>query len=241
MLRLWPKIQAGGGLTLGLALVSSFGPTLGIDIPFTLRLVAFFVGAAMILWPLLIYIFLLLSRASTMILTLGFSVGMSLVIGCGIALYLQAKPPIRTVAGPYFYFDVEINDPTVLTAENPGRIVNDGDIPFHNVDSWFSPSAAKRNPNGAEYWSLRPLKVVWTPLHKGSFWTGKSLPPGDYCVEYNSIFEGKSVGFVERLQIVPFDGKLIRVVDVWKDGVGSVYSSPRPAGFQDTPVEWPHP
>lgn len=151
-----------------------------------------------------------------------------------------SKDAVVEAVPPFFYFDVDILDPQNLVAANPGRIVSGDDIPFHNVTSWFSPSSAKRNPNppGGPYWSMGELQVVITPLYQGAFWTGKMIPPGDYCVESNSIREGRSVSFGERLQIVPFEDKLIQLIDVWKDGRQRIYSTPRPPGFKDSPVPW---
>ncbi len=144
-------------------------------------------------------------------------------------------------AAEYLYFRVDILNPNNMRAISPGVIVNADDVPYQAVDSWFSPSAAGRNPDlaGGPYWSLRPLKVSMQLLHKGEFRTGKEIPPGDYCVEYNAVRLGLSIGFLERLQILPVNGKLVQVIDVWKNGE-LVYSSARPEGFNDTPVPWPH-
>jgi energy-coupling factor transporter transmembrane protein EcfT len=133
---------------------------------------------------------------------------------------LPPAPKQEHASGAFLYFDVDLGDASDVTSPRPGRIVNVEDEPFHNVTSWFSPSSAKREPNppGGAYWSLRDLKFDLTPLHKGIFWTGKMIPPGDYCIEYNAIREGKSLGFVERLQLVEFDGKLVQLVDVWANG-----------------------
>jgi hypothetical protein len=142
--------------------------------------------------------------------------------------------------GPFCYFRLDILDPENLTADNPISIVNDGDIPFHNVDSWFSPVSAKRKPDplGNPYWSLRHLKIVWTPLHKGGFRTGKMLPPGAYFIEYNAIYEGLSFGFVERLELRKFDGKLIQLIDVYDSSGEKIYSSPRARQFAIKGIPW---
>lgn len=126
---------------------------------------------------------------------------------------------------PFYYITVEPN-PSGLgykTAwwrrarkyQNFGVIVNDGQFPFYNVDTWFSPTPAQRNPDDARYWSLRPLKIVWPLLNKGRFRIGKEIPPGDYFIESNCQNRaGESLFFVERLQVLA--DKII--VDVYKGG-----------------------
>jgi hypothetical protein len=49
----FPRIQASG---TGLALMSGFGPTLHIEIPYAVRLLAFSVGGVMLVWPFIDFI-----------------------------------------------------------------------------------------------------------------------------------------------------------------------------------------
>jgi hypothetical protein len=163
--------------------------------------------------------------------------GILALFSSSLWLYQVVKNPEQE---PFFYFDVDFINQSDLTAANPGRIVNNNDFAFHNIVSWFSPSAARRDPKRADslYWSLPQLKVTWTPLYKGQFWTGKKIPPGDYCIESNSLRDGTSPGFVERLQVLPFEGRLIQVIDVWSENNKLIWSSPRPKGFKETQVPW---
>jgi hypothetical protein len=151
---------------------------------------------------------------------------------------ISAELSSQKQTDPFFYFSADILDPKNLTAACPGRIVNEGNIPFHEVDSWFSPEAANRNPDppDGDYWSLRHLKVTWRTLHRGAFRTGKNIPPGHYWVEYNAICNDVSCGFHELLRIREFKGELVQLIDVWKDGGGKVYSSPRPPELNSLPA-----
>jgi hypothetical protein len=81
----FPKIQASG---TGLALVTSFAPTLGYVIPYPLRIAGFTVGLFMLAWPLLAYGVDLLRRAQKMWLVVGMIIGCVVSIGCALALYL---------------------------------------------------------------------------------------------------------------------------------------------------------
>jgi hypothetical protein len=161
-------------------------------------------------------------------------------LGSAVACVGWVWSSIAGAASPFFYFRADILDQTNLQAANPLRIVNDGSVPYENVDTWFSPSAAHRDPNRSDqlYFALRTLKIFMPILHTGEFRTGTELAPGDYCVEYNGVRGGLSIGFLERLQLITFQGRLVQVIDVWVAGK-NVYSSSRPAGFTDTPVPWP--
>src|SRR5271166_760986 len=86
----WPKIQVSG---TGLALVSGFAPTLGIEIPYAFRAIGCAVGVFMIASPFLD----LLRCATRMWLILGMIAGAILFAGCAIAFYLGPTPPISTV------------------------------------------------------------------------------------------------------------------------------------------------
>ena len=125
---------------------------------------------------------------------------------------------------PFYYISVEPN-PTGYRVKrhwlwprkaiNLGLIVNDGAYPFYNIDTWFSPASAKRNPDKPDYWRLRSLKVVWPLLNRGRFRIGKEIPPGDYFIESNcQNRKGESLFFVERLQV----SLTVAIVDVYKNG-----------------------
>jgi hypothetical protein len=80
-----PKIQVSG---TGLALVSSFAPTLGIEIPYAVRVTGVLIGILMVVWPASVYVFSLIRRAEKMWLIVGMGVGAVLFLGCTLALYL---------------------------------------------------------------------------------------------------------------------------------------------------------
>jgi hypothetical protein len=81
----FPRIQVSG---TGLALVSSFAPTLGIEIPYAVRATGFLIGILMVAWPASVYVFSLIRRAEKMWLIIGMGVGAVLFLGCALALYL---------------------------------------------------------------------------------------------------------------------------------------------------------
>jgi len=152
----------------------------------------------------------------------------------------NAAPPAHSQEHePFFYFTVDLLNVRDLTSLRPGRIVNECPKPFQAVDSWFSPEAAQRNPEPRTeqnpYWWLRHLKVVMPLLHKGAFRTGKDIPIGHYWIEYHGIYDGQSCGFNELLRIREHNGELVQLIDVWKDGVGKVYTSPRPPELESVP------
>jgi hypothetical protein len=73
----WPKIQVSG---TGLALVSSFAPTLGISVPYFIRLAAVVVVLLRIVWPLLDYAFDRFRWVRKMWLLLGMTAGALLFV-----------------------------------------------------------------------------------------------------------------------------------------------------------------
>ena len=125
---------------------------------------------------------------------------------------------------PFYYISVEPNPsgvrqriwgPFSRKIRNFGVIVNDGMYPFYNVDTWFSPTSAERNPDKPDYWRLRPLKVVWPLLNRGRFRIGKEIPPGDYFIESNcQNRKGEILFFVQRFQV----SLTAAIIDVYKNG-----------------------
>lgn len=139
----------------------------------------------------------------------------------------------------YFFFRVEIRDPSNLTAELPIWITNQAPSPFMTVNSWFSPWGVT-NASDPAYWSTGgPLSIAVSVLQHGTFSSGKSIHPGDYQIEYDATYRGLSFHFFEHLTIEERDGSLIQRINVyrWIGGENEkvVYSFPI-SGFFKTRV-----
>jgi len=128
------------------------------------------------------------------------------------------------VDADYFYFEGRILNSKNLTAEIPLVICNNSTAPFEDVDPWFSPAEVNGNAFPQDetnpYWSRRDLKVFWPKLQHGSFLYGKSVPPRAWRIEVESNFKGTSNHFLEILEFVEYQGKLIQVINVWKTVAG---------------------
>jgi hypothetical protein len=156
----------------------------------------------------------------------------------GLLWHFYKSPP---VSGEYLYFDVDIAAGANSAGFFPGRIVNVAPSTFFNVDSWFSLEAGKGKADPQDgtnpYWSLRPLKVFMPILHSGGPRTGKFLPMGYYFVQCNATYKDISYYFRELLEIREYQGAVIQLIDVWKNGpdgkTTKVYASDRPAALTD--------
>jgi hypothetical protein len=83
----YPKIQASG---TGLALVTYFGPTLGIDFPYGIRLALFILGIAMLVIPVVLSLVQLARGRQKMWPVIGMIISGLAFIGC-VGWYLVTK------------------------------------------------------------------------------------------------------------------------------------------------------
>jgi hypothetical protein len=108
-----PKAHTTGQFLLGLGLtvMSAFGPTLGIDIPYWVKVLCFFTGVGLTLWAISGYCISQLRRADEMLLIAGMCFGLFLFFACAIAYYLN-----RTANNP---ISVSLNHPAHTIDQKP--------------------------------------------------------------------------------------------------------------------------
>jgi hypothetical protein len=92
------KIQASG---TGLTLLSSFAPTLGIEIPYVLRLIGVAIGIVMLMWPVIIWMADHIRWLGKMWLIAGVTIGGIVFLVCAVALLpLLASVKEKAAPGP---------------------------------------------------------------------------------------------------------------------------------------------
>jgi TIR domain len=119
----------------------------------------------------------------------------SLLIGVGLLLFRSSNFNY-VFDGPdlaYYYFAIDIDDSADLQKSYQLRVVNKSSVPFYKAVSWFSPAAAKGNPNAPDrlYYSLG-LQYFSDILYEGSYIIGGTLPLGSFIVQSQGTYNGSS-------------------------------------------------
>jgi hypothetical protein len=116
----------------------------------------------------------------------------------------------------FFHVEAQSNNQTDFLI----RLVNRAPGPFYSVDYWFCPWSSGGS-NDPAYWSIgRPLKIFFPTLQNGDFTLGKTIPIGDYRIEFDGTYQDLSYHFVEHLEIKASGGVLSQAIEVrrWISG-----------------------
>lgn len=120
----------------------------------------------------------------------------------------------------YLFYAVDIADPKDIAANLPVYIRTPSSGTFEIVDPWWAPWGSektiypedKTNP----YWSIgHEMKVAFRVVRGGAKY-GRSIPAGDYIIQYDATFKDINYHFDEHLNIQAHDGILIQKIDVWR-------------------------
>ena len=95
----WPRIQVSG---TGLTLVSALAPTLGFEIPYSIRVAGFVVGLLMLVYPIIGALLNKLRQMGRERIPYVFAmiVFVAIAVGSSVLFFLHERPAVQRVASP---------------------------------------------------------------------------------------------------------------------------------------------
>jgi hypothetical protein len=142
-----------------------------------------------------------------------------------------------TIDNDYMFFWVDILEPENIPAQLPIYIASPSSGSFRDLRVWWAPwgSDKKIYPETPDnpYWSMGFQMKSPIDLIRGGAKYGRSIPAGDYIVEYDATLRDINYHFDEHLLIENENGKLAQKINVWRTVVPGgektlVYSGGRP-------------
>ncbi len=134
---------------------------------------------------------------------------------------LKATQDAITGGDNYSYFQADESD--LMAYKDKIRLWINSTGYLDQINIWITPFGVA-DPNDDAYWSIGggPLG----PVYKGNALSGISIRPGKYTIDLNA----RNGLVVQTLKIFEYQGKLIEITDVFRDGE-KLYSTPRPIGM----------
>jgi len=157
--------------------------------------------------------------------------GLCLMVGGFVWHFSKAM-----VDNDYMFFWID-NPPENTTAQFPIYIASPATGAFKDLRVWWAPwgSQSKPLPKSPDnpYWSIGFQLKSPVDLIRGGTDYGRSVPLGDYSIEYDATLKDVNYHFDEHLMIENKNGKLAQKIEVWRMIVPGgektlVYSEARP-------------